>query len=175
MSFAEAMESAPHIYLSALSWLPENTQLRRGIADSFKHLPIIANKEEDREGARWVKSVGAWVNSVAFSSDGRFFACGSKDCTVRIFNAHTCEAVSDPLKGHSGEVTSIAFSPDSRSIASGSYDCSIRIWNIANGDAVMILEGHSDWVRSVAFSADGKRLVSGSWDSTVRVWQLVRV
>ena len=74
MSFAEAMESAPHIYLSALSWLPENVQLRRSIASSFKHLAMIANKEDNWQGARWVKSFGSVVDSVACSLDGRFFA-----------------------------------------------------------------------------------------------------
>ena len=37
MLYADAMESIPHIYLSALSWLPENTQLHSGIASLFKH------------------------------------------------------------------------------------------------------------------------------------------
>ena len=74
MSFAEAMESAPHIYLSALSWLPENAQQRRNIAGSFMHLPMIANKEDIWEGARWVKSVGSVVDSVTCSPDGRLFA-----------------------------------------------------------------------------------------------------
>ena len=97
MSFAEAMESAPHIYLSALSWLPENAQLRCNIGDSFKHLPMIANKEDNWEGARWVKSVGSEVYSVACSPDGRFFVAGLYDGTVRIFNAHTCEPAGEPL------------------------------------------------------------------------------
>ena len=61
MSLAEAMESASHIYLSAPSWLPEKAQLRRSIADSFKHLSMIANKEDNWEGARWVKGVGSEV------------------------------------------------------------------------------------------------------------------
>ena len=53
MSFAEAMESAPHIYLSALSWLPERAELRCDIASSFRHLSMIANKKDDWEEARW--------------------------------------------------------------------------------------------------------------------------
>ena len=54
MSYAEAMESVPHIYLSVLSWLPEKAQLHSDISSLFKHLPVIEHKEEDWEGARWV-------------------------------------------------------------------------------------------------------------------------
>ena len=128
MSYAEAMESAPHVYLSALSWLPENTQLHSDIASLFKHLPMVANKEDNWEGAAWVKSVGSMVESVAYSPDGRYFAAGLLDTsTVHIFNARTCEPIGQLLKGHSNWVRSVAFSPDGSRIASGSADETIRI------------------------------------------------
>ena len=111
--FAEAMESAPHTYLSALTWLPANAQLRCNITDSFKHLSMITNEEDNWEGARWVKSVGSPALSVACLPDGCFFAGGLEDGTVHIINAHMCETVGEPLNGHSGRVLSVAFSPDS--------------------------------------------------------------
>ena len=113
MSYAEAMESAPHIYLSVLPWLPENTQLHSDIAGLFKHLAMIAHKEGDWEGARWVKSVGSEVLSVACSPDGRFFAARFDDGTVCIFNMRTCEVVGEVLNGHSDSISSMVFSPES--------------------------------------------------------------
>ncbi|KAF7333241.1 WD40 repeat-like protein [Mycena sanguinolenta] len=112
-----------------------------------------------------------WVNSVAFSPDGRHIVSGSDDKTIRIWNAATGEAVGTPLEGHTGSVRSVAFSPDGRQIVSGSGDKTIRIWNAATGEAVGTpLEGHTDWVNSVAFSPDGRHIVSGSGDKTIRIW-----
>ena len=171
MAYADAMESAPHVYLSALSWLPENAQLQSVVANTFKHLPMIKHGEDDWEGARWVKNVGNRVFSVAYSPDGRFFAAGLSDGTVRIFDAHTCEPVGQPLEGHMRQVESVAFSPDSRLIASSSGDGKICIWDLASGDALTTIEADS-WCQSVAFSPDGQQLVSGFMDNTIRVWDV---
>jgi WD40 repeat protein len=51
------------------------------------------------------------VNSVAFSPDGRQVVSGSRDRTVRLWDAATSAAL-QTLRGHSGPVNSVAFSPD---------------------------------------------------------------
>ena len=100
-----------------------------------------------------MKSVGSKVLSMACSPDGRFFAAGSHDGAVCIFNAHTCEAVDEPLSGHSHPVLSVAFSPDSQFIASGSHCGSIWAWELK---MVMAFWAHSGVTHPVAFAPGGQ-------------------
>ncbi|KAG9075225.1 hypothetical protein FRC06_010215, partial [Ceratobasidium sp. 370] len=89
----------------------------------------------------------------------------------RIWDAQTCAALLDPLRGHSDPVRSVAFSSDGRRIISGFDDETVRIWDAQTGAALLDpLRGHSGSVTSVAFSSDGRRIVSGSYDKTVRIW-----
>ncbi|KAF7340727.1 WD40 repeat-like protein [Mycena sanguinolenta] len=167
-------QSVPHIYLSAVPFLQEDSMLHqtcgRGLQKVLEYqtqwrmdkifiLTAVYNKHTD------------WVRSVAFSPNRTQIVSGSDDKTIRIWNAATGEAVGTPLEGHTGWVRSVAFSPDGTRIVSGSGDKTIRIWNAATGEAVGTpLEGHTGWVNSVAFSPDGTQIVSGSGDETIHIW-----
>ena len=70
-----------------------------------------------------------WVYSVAISRDARWLASGSKDNTVRIWDAETGEC-KHTLQGHTGWVRSVAISRDARWLASGSWDNTVRIWGV---------------------------------------------
>ena len=112
------------------------------------------------------------VLSVAFSPDGRTFASGSKDNTIRIWDCVT-GSHKRPLTGHSNAVYSIAFSPDGRTLASGSIDRTIRLWNAVTGARKLTLIGHTDAVYCVAFSPDGRTLASAGGDKTIRMWNTI--
>jgi WD40 repeat protein len=112
-----------------------------------------------------------WVYSVAFSPDGKHVVSGSRDNSIRIWDAETQEVVGGPLLGHTDRVNSVAFSPDGRHIVSGSNDHRVRIWYVETQEGVgRPFFGHSNDVTSVAFLPDGKRIISGSRDGTVRIW-----
>lgn len=170
MSYAEAMESVPHIYLSALSWLPERVRSQTMVSSVFRHLSLIKNKRSHWESERWVKNVGARVLSVSYSPDGSLFAAGLGDGTILMMEAQTGETVGEPLKGHQSWVSSAVFSPDGKRIVSGSGDNTIRLWDVASGDAIgRPLEYHSQEVLCVTFSRDGKRIASGSYDNSIKI------
>lgn len=81
---------------------------------------------------------GGSVTSVAFSADGQRLASGSRDKTVKIWDAATGACV-QTLEGHSGWVRSVAFSADGRWLASGSHDETVKIWDAATGACVQML------------------------------------
>ncbi|WP_329425382.1 serine/threonine protein kinase [Streptosporangium sp. NBC_01495] len=112
-----------------------------------------------------------WVESVAFSPDGRTLATGSSDKTVIVWDTRTWQPIGDPLTGHNDWVQAVAFSPDGRTLATVGDDMTVIVWDTATWRPVGApLTGHTRSVLSVAFSPDGKTLASGSGDKTVIVW-----
>lgn len=111
------------------------------------------------------------VFSVAFSLDSTKLVSGSKDKTIRIWDAVSGEQIGEPLKGHRDSVNSVAWSPDGTKIVSGSDDKTVRIWDVASGKQTgMQSMYHFDSVTSVAWSPNGTKIASGSLDGMVRIW-----
>jgi WD40 repeat protein len=109
------------------------------------------------------------VESVAFSPGGDRIVSGSRDHTLRLWDAASGAEVA-VLRGHKKIVNSVAFSPGGDRIVSGSRDDTVRVWDATSGAEVAKLHEHESWVNSVAFSPGGDRIVSGSRDQTVRIW-----
>ncbi|KAL5512584.1 hypothetical protein ACEPAG_3237 [Sanghuangporus baumii] len=165
-------QSAPHIYLSAISlWRGESS-----VADHYsKSHPIVQVHRYGRKAPaqciKVLKGHVGWVCSVVFSPDGKRIASGTSDRTILVWDADSGEVVSGPFEGHIHSVRSVAFSPSGKRVASGSGDCTVRVWDVDSGELVLSpLEGHTGEVFSVAFSPDGKHVASGSSDKTIRVW-----
>ncbi|KZP30747.1 WD40 repeat-like protein [Athelia psychrophila] len=162
------------IYASAVPFTPHNTLLYK----MFHHtkLPHVLSGIE----LTWPPLLQVLyghegrVFSVAFSPDGSYIVSGSRDKTVRVWDAITGQIALPPLEGHKDGIYSVSFSPDGSKIVSGSYDKTVRVWDAITGQAALPpLEGHEDWVYSVSFSPDGSNIVSGSKDKTVRVWSAI--
>lgn len=109
------------------------------------------------------------VLAVAWSSDGRHIASGSRDMTMQVWDAFTGKHA-HIFRGHTDAVASVAWSPDNRYVASASWDKTVQVWEISTGNHVFTYRGHSDLVTSVTWSSDGTSIASGSSDKSVRVW-----
>src|SRR5882762_5938103 len=171
--FTPISESAPHIYVSALPFAPQNSLIATYYRSQFLNtLFLISGNDRTWTAAiNVLRGHKSAVWSVTFSSDGKRIASGSDDKSIRVWDAETGEMVSGPFKGHTGGVSSVAFSSDGKRIASGSKDKSIRVWDAKTGEMVSSpFDGHTDGVSSVTFSSDGKQIASGSKDKSIRVW-----
>ena len=89
LACGEALKSTPHLYTSALSWLPGSSRLWKIVHGSFSsELPMIANVPEVWNDERWLENIDSEVNSMAYSADGRLFAAGCND-GVRVWEARS--------------------------------------------------------------------------------------
>jgi WD40 repeat protein len=110
-----------------------------------------------------------WVTTVCYRPDGRQLVSGSRDRTLKVWDARTGQVLLD-LAGHTGTVFSAAYSPDGTRVISGSSDRTLKVWDAVTGRCLLTLQGHAAGVSSAAYSPDGSRIVSGSSDSTLKVW-----
>ncbi|MFO1500216.1 MAG: protein kinase [Verrucomicrobiota bacterium] len=111
-----------------------------------------------------------FVNSAAFSPNGRRILTGSLDGTARIWDASNGQEQLR-IKSHEGEVYNVSFSCDGGRIATGGDDNVARIWDADSGKLLLSLHGHGDVLEWVAFSPDGGRILTASWDRTARLWE----
>ncbi len=118
------------------------------------------------------------VWTIAFTPDGKQFATGCVDGTVRLWDARSGELVSDVFK-HKGLVLfALQFSPDGKTLAvgTGQWDVAVpgavRLWNLATGKQMAGSLHHGCAVECLAYSPDGARLLTGSWDQTAQLWDV---
>ncbi|KIK12146.1 hypothetical protein PISMIDRAFT_462603, partial [Pisolithus microcarpus 441] len=94
--------SAPHLYLSALPLSPHGSFLGRILVPKFSHLVEVAQGGlKDWPATQLVlQEHASHVTSVAFSPNGNRIVTGSRDETVRIWDAKSGDQIGSPLKGH---------------------------------------------------------------------------
>jgi WD40 repeat protein len=135
-------------------------------------LKLLADFEsKKKQNWRCIHTLNGHLNivySVAINPDGKTFATGGGDNTIKVWNLQNGEMICT-FNGHSNYVRTVAFSPDGQTLASGSYDDTVRLWYSRTGTT---FTGHSGDIASVVFSPDGKTLATGSDDTTIKIWNL---
>ena len=111
------------------------------------------------------------ITCVSVSPDGKMIASGSRDKTVRLWNAET-ETLHKTLKGNRKPILSLTFSHDGSSIASTSEDKTVRVWNVDTGRRTHTFKTNSEHQHRVVFSPNGKTLASSSLDGIIHQWDL---
>src|SRR5262245_17642344 len=136
--------------------------------------------------AKSLKGHTDWVNSISFSQDGKYLASGSRDRTVKIWDAaagkdiHTHKMQPEKTKGVPG-VKAVTFvgAGDRVAATTGHWDIKqkewrgeIKVFEGAAGNDIRTIEGHTETIEAVAATRDGKRLASAAEDRLVKIWDL---
>ncbi len=122
-----------------------------------------------------------WVNSVAYSPDGRRIVSGAggslgagpyqdgADRGVRIWNAETGRALFG-FKGHRSAVQSVAYSPDGRRLLTASRRGCITLWDARFLSIVRHFQLSGPAVTGATFGPDSRLLLVGGDDKTLSLW-----
>ncbi len=97
------------------------------------------------------------VRDVAFSSDQRLMASGSRDRTVRIWTISSTSLV-HAIRGHAHPINAVDISPDDRTVVSGDEAGHIVFSHVATGRVLWSTQFSEKPVLSLEFSHDGRHL-----------------
>ncbi|MCM1982017.1 WD40 domain-containing protein [Lyngbya confervoides] len=124
------------------------------------------------------------TRSVSFSPNGRFFALGQADNSVRVWCVQPGSVQNSSVQnsglqnyqewllcqGHQNWVSAVTFCSESQRLISGSFDKTLKLWDLETGFCLKTLVGHTGWIWSVACAPASKIIASSGDDGTIRIW-----
>lgn len=111
------------------------------------------------------------INSVQYSSNGRYIATSSEDSTIKVWNAYDFSLLYT-IKRPKPELA-VIFSPDGKFLVAGGRDSLVKFINIHTGKVLKTLKKHRGSVTSLCYMPnDSDYLFSGGADSVVYKWNL---
>jgi len=118
-----------------------------------------------------------WVRCVAVDPDNAFFATGSADRTIKIWDlAKCCAGAEDGLRltitGHIDQVRALAISPRHPYMFSAGDDKTVKCWDLETNTVIRNYHGHLSAVFCMALHPTLDILVTGGRDSVARVWDM---
>ena len=112
-----------------------------------------------------------WVRSVAVDTSNMWFATGSADRMVKIWDLAS-GTLKLSLTGHVGAIRGLAVSARHPYLFSAGEDKQIKCWDLETNKVIRQYHGHLSGVYSLALHPTLDILVSGGRDSVARVWDM---
>eukprot|EP01039_Chlorochromonas_danica_P000907 gene908-989_t len=118
-----------------------------------------------------------WVRSIAFDPSNDFFATGSADRTIKIWDLAKCCAGAEgglklTLTGHIHTVRGLAFSDRHPYLFSAGEDKQVKCWDLEYNKVIRHYHGHLSGVFALAIHPTLDLLVTGGRDSVARIWDM---
>eukprot|EP00971_Amphidinium_carterae_P275211 5460653-Amphidinium_carterae.1 len=165
---AKQVEVAPPSRLLALvgqamTWqqsmgmIPSNTKF-----NVFRGVAVDAAEEDEQCPTVIAKKIQfapkSHAESAAFSSDGQFFATGSNDGFIEVWDYMTgrvrkdlsYQQEEDTFMLMSTAVSAMCFSKDSEFLATGAADGQLKVWNVGTGKCAKLFErAHGECINHI--------------------------
>jgi len=107
-------------------------------------------------GLLWEKVMGAEIEAVTFSPDGKYIASGDEAYLVTIYNLESNQV---KVLHHDAGFDGITWSPDGKYVAGGSEKGEVVIWDADTWAKEIILDAGAT-VNSLEFTKDSKKLIA---------------
>ncbi|QDU41201.1 Serine/threonine-protein kinase PrkC [Maioricimonas rarisocia] len=185
--FQEAQQNARQalesLYRSRMNLAAE--QLKKGDYLGLKRMldSVAANPQmADLRGFEWyhaqsvlepyvqVVNLGQFVQDVAVSPDGTFFAACANDRQVQVWSAETGARVAT-IAIDVGRFRSIDFSPTDGLLATGASDGRVRLWDVQSPATPIRVVKHGPPVALIRFSPDGSKLAALGSRGAARIFR----
>lgn len=140
-------------------------------------LPVASNKRPTPKPhvswrlARVQSGHTGWVRSLAVDVTNQWFASGSADRTIKIWDLAS-GILKVTLTGHIGAVRGLAMSARHPYLFSVGDDKMVKCWDLEQNKVVRQYHGHLSGVYTAALHPHLDLLFTGGRDATVRVWDV---
>ena len=154
--------------LTSVAYSPAGTTLVAGGQNALIYRwSIGANGAPASEHAP-LRGFASWVDSLAFSADGRYLAAGDSDNSLRVWSTSNWTHLAK--LDHPAPVTGVAFTPDDHSLISVDEDGTTRIWQFPPPSTYAT----SGSLYNINFTANGGRFAAfdGGPAGDVALWNL---
>lgn len=120
---------------------------------------------------RVVSGHTGWVRCIAVEPGNQWFATGSVDRVIKIWDLATGK-LKLSLTGHISDVRGLAVSERSPYLFSVGADCKVKCWDLEYNKVIRHFHGHLSAVYCCALHPTLDVLMTGGRDSVTRVWDI---
>lgn len=140
---------------------------------------LYKNREEEEEEGRkmgWgvyrvISGHTGWTRCVSFDASNRFFATGSSDRTIKVWDSGSGR-LRVTLTGHISGVRRVQMGVKQMYMYSVGEDKTVKCWDMERNTVIRNYHGHLSGVYALGLLEHVGCVVTGGRDSSVRVWDV---